>query len=105
MLKGLSFKVESGQTCGIVGRTGSGKSSLLLALFHLIDVEGGCIMLDGVDTSRVALDCLRKQVCTPRPLLLVEVLRYSCDPAARVAPQRSVSNTVTTGAQQSRDRS
>lgn len=41
---------------------GSGKSSLMLTLYRLIDVTGGCIMLDGVDTASIALDALRRQL-------------------------------------------
>ena len=40
VLRGLSFRIPSGTVCGVVGRTGSGKSSLLLALFNLIDIDG-----------------------------------------------------------------
>ena len=46
----------------MVGRTGSGKSSLLLALFDLIDITGGRVLLDDLDVSKVALDCLRQQI-------------------------------------------
>jgi ATP-binding cassette subfamily C (CFTR/MRP) protein 4 len=45
-----------------VGRTGSGKSSLMLTLFRLIDVTAGSILLGGLDTAAVALDALRRQV-------------------------------------------
>jgi ABC-type transport system involved in Fe-S cluster assembly fused permease/ATPase subunit len=45
-----------------VGRTGSGKSSLMLTLFRLIDVNAGSIFLDGVDTASIALDSLRRQL-------------------------------------------
>ena len=62
MLKGLTFSVAAGTVCGVVGRTGSGKSSLLLALFRLIDVDGGCVRLGGVDVARVPLPALRRQV-------------------------------------------
>ena len=41
---------------------GSGKSSLMLSLFRLIDINAGSILLDGVDTASIALDSLRKQL-------------------------------------------
>lgn len=59
---GLVLQIPSGSTCGIVGRTGSGKSSLMLVLFDLIDTVSGQVLLDGVDVSRVALDALRRQI-------------------------------------------
>lgn len=62
VLKGLSFTISSGATCGIVGRTGSGKSSLLLALFDMIDIVGGRVLLDGVDVATVSLQDLRSQM-------------------------------------------
>lgn len=58
----LSFDVQGGTSCGVVGRTGSGKSSLMLTLFRLIDVNLGTIYLDGVDTSKIGLDALRSQL-------------------------------------------
>jgi ABC-type oligopeptide transport system ATPase subunit len=45
----------------VVGRTGSGKSSLLLALYELIELTSGRVLLDGLDVSTIALSCLRQQ--------------------------------------------
>jgi hypothetical protein len=53
---------QGGVSCGVVGRTGSGKSSLMLTLFRLIPVTSGRIRLDGVDTSSLGLDALRRQI-------------------------------------------
>ena len=49
-------------SCGVVGRTGSGKSSLLLTLFRLIDVDRGRIIIDGIDIASLGLDALRQQL-------------------------------------------
>eukprot|EP00760_Papus_ankaliazontas_P009919 PhM_4_TR14158/c0_g1_i3/m.51459/K05673/ABCC4; ATP-binding cassette, subfamily C (CFTR/MRP), member 4 len=59
VLDGANFTIEAGQRVGVVGRTGSGKSSLIVALFRLREIEGGCIEIDGRDISQLGLDCLR----------------------------------------------
>ena len=47
VLENISFKVEKGKHVGIVGRTGSGKSSLFTAFYHLADVIDGQIGING----------------------------------------------------------
>jgi ABC-type multidrug transport system fused ATPase/permease subunit len=58
-LKGLSFDIPAGKRCGIVGRTGAGKSTLTSALFRLVEVESGNIYLDGQDLSKLGLSDVR----------------------------------------------
>lgn len=60
-LDGVTFCVQPGEKLGIVGRTGSGKSSLLLVLFRLLEPSSGRVLLDGVDTSQLALAELRSE--------------------------------------------
>lgn len=54
VLRSVHFSVGSGQKVGVVGRTGAGKSSLMLALFRLVEPVTGTIIIDGVDISRFA---------------------------------------------------
>lgn len=58
-LDGVTFCVQPGEKLGIVGRTGSGKSSLLLVLFRLLEPSSGRVLLDGVDISQLELAQLR----------------------------------------------
>ena len=59
VLKGISFIVTSGERIGIVGRTGAGKSSLMLSLFRIIEPAGGRILIDGIDITKIGLHTLR----------------------------------------------
>ncbi|EFJ47496.1 hypothetical protein VOLCADRAFT_30254, partial [Volvox carteri f. nagariensis] len=82
VLRDLSFSLPPGTSCGVVGRTGSGKSSLMLTLFRLIDVVGGRILLDGCDTATLGLDALRRQlaIIPQDPVLFSGTLRRNLDP-------------------------
>jgi ABC-type multidrug transport system fused ATPase/permease subunit len=62
VLDGVSFVVESRQKVGVVGRTGSGKSSLMLTLFRVLELERGSITIDGVDVARCGLKQLRQSI-------------------------------------------
>ncbi|KAJ6544500.1 P-loop containing nucleoside triphosphate hydrolase protein [Mycena capillaripes] len=81
VLHDISFHVKSGERVGIVGRTGSGKSSLTLSLLRCIPTEGS-IMYDGLETATVNLDALRSSITIiPQvPELLSGSLRSNLDP-------------------------
>ena len=53
VLKNVSFKIKKGQTVAIMGKTGSGKSTLMLLLTRLYDIESGEILLDGVNINQI----------------------------------------------------
>ncbi|PIL29335.1 ATP-binding cassette transporter [Ganoderma sinense ZZ0214-1] len=81
VLHNISFKIVSGERVGIVGRTGSGKSSLTLALLRCILTEGD-VCYDGLSTARINLDALRSSITIiPQvPELLSGTLRQNLDP-------------------------
>ncbi|KAG3121010.1 Multidrug resistance-associated protein 1 [Phytophthora idaei] len=59
----VSFSVQGGEKIGVVGRTGSGKSSLAMALFRVHALAKGRILVDGIDASLLTLNALRTNVC------------------------------------------
>ncbi|KZT67108.1 multidrug resistance-associated ABC transporter [Daedalea quercina L-15889] len=81
VLHEISFEVKSGERIGIVGRTGSGKSSLTLALLRCIITEGK-VYYDGLPTDSINLDALRSSITIiPQvPELLSGTLRQNLDP-------------------------
>ena len=58
-LSGVTFSVGAGETLGVVGRTGSGKSSLLAALFRMHPVSSGAVFIDDVNVMDVGVETLR----------------------------------------------
>lgn len=62
VLTDISFRIAAGRTLGVLGRTGSGKTTLTRLLFRLYDVTDGTIRLGGADICDVRLDSLRRQV-------------------------------------------
>jgi len=61
-LRGVSFSTTAGEKLGIVGRTGSGKSSLFQVLFRMVHSYQGAVLLDGVNLASVPLDVLRSRL-------------------------------------------
>jgi ATP-binding cassette, subfamily C (CFTR/MRP), member 4 len=61
-LDGVSFSIPAGARVGVVGRTGSGKSTIVQTLFRLLEAEEGSIFFDGVDISTVGLHKLRTSI-------------------------------------------
>jgi len=62
VLKNITFSVKVGQTIGIIGKTGSGKSTLVKLLPRLVDPTSGVILLDGKPLHQYALETLRKHI-------------------------------------------
>lgn len=62
VLNGVSLTIRSGEKIGICGRTGSGKSTLMMALFRLVELERGSVTIDGVDIGKVGLREFRSRL-------------------------------------------
>nr|XP_009932675.1 PREDICTED: multidrug resistance-associated protein 7 [Opisthocomus hoazin] len=84
-LDGVSFTIYPGEKVGIVGRTGSGKSTLFLALFRMLELKSGRILLDGVDSQLVGLEELRSRlaIIPQDPFLFSGSVRENLDPQGK----------------------
>ncbi|XP_065643860.1 multidrug resistance-associated protein 1 isoform X7 [Hydra vulgaris] len=82
VLSNISFKVEPSEKVGIVGRTGSGKSSIANALFRTIEACVGSIKIDNIDISTIGLNDLRSRmsIIPQNPVLFSGTIRFNIDP-------------------------
>ncbi|KAH8916676.1 hypothetical protein BT69DRAFT_1339938 [Atractiella rhizophila] len=62
VLKGINASIGAKEKVGVVGRTGSGKSSLTFALLRCVEPMGGRIVIDGIDITSIGTEDLRKQI-------------------------------------------
>ncbi|KAL9237378.1 hypothetical protein vseg_011933 [Gypsophila vaccaria] len=81
VLQGVSCTFEGGDKIGIVGRTGSGKTTLIGALFRLVEPVGGKIVADGIDISSIGLHDLRScfGIIPQDPTLFNGTVRFNLD--------------------------
>uniref|UniRef100_A0A804RDZ8 ABC transporter C family member 4 n=2 Tax=Zea mays TaxID=4577 RepID=A0A804RDZ8_MAIZE len=85
ILKGITVSIKGGEKVGVVGRTGSGKSTLVQALFRIVEPADGHIIIDGVNICTLGLRDLRSRfgVIPQEPVLFEGTVRSNIDPAGR----------------------
>ncbi|XP_031754293.1 ATP-binding cassette sub-family C member 9 isoform X4 [Xenopus tropicalis] len=90
VLKHLKAYIKPGQKVGICGRTGSGKSSLSLAFFRMVDIFDGKIVIDGIDISKLPLNTLRSRlsIILQDPILFSGSIRFNLDPECKCSDER-----------------
>ncbi|TKW03487.1 hypothetical protein SEVIR_7G027800v4 [Setaria viridis] len=85
ILKGITVSIKNGEKIGVVGRTGSGKSTLVQALFRIVEPAEGRIIIDGVDICTLGLHDLRSRfgVIPQEPVLFEGTVRSNIDPTGQ----------------------
>ncbi|KAL6910741.1 multidrug resistance-related protein [Trichoderma evansii] len=82
VLRNISFTIRPGEKLGLVGRSGSGKSSLIQALFRMANTPNGEILLDGQDITKIPKPLIRQKLSclTQDPFLFTNTIRFNADP-------------------------
>eukprot|EP00271_Cylindrocystis_brebissonii_P011052 TRINITY_DN2775_c0_g2_i1.p1 TRINITY_DN2775_c0_g2~~TRINITY_DN2775_c0_g2_i1.p1 ORF type:complete len:1462 (+),score=304.89 TRINITY_DN2775_c0_g2_i1:622-5007(+) len=90
VLDGLSCVIAGGSKVGVVGRTGSGKSTLVLALFRIVEPAGGRIIIDRCDIATLGLRDLRQHlgIIPQEPTLFQGTVRGNLDPLDEYTDER-----------------
>ncbi|XP_071925966.1 putative ABC transporter C family member 15 [Coffea arabica] len=89
VLKGITCTFPAGKKIGIVGRTGSGKSTLIQALFRVVEPSDGQILIDGLDICKIGLVDLRSKlsIIPQDPILFQGTVRNNIDPSQLCSDQ------------------
>ena len=86
------MEINPKEKIGVVGRTGSGKSTLCLCLFRLLEADKGKINIDDIDISSIGLEMLRKNltIIPQEPTLIEGTLRENVDPTENYSDEKII---------------
>ncbi|XP_039061868.1 ABC transporter C family member 4-like isoform X1 [Hibiscus syriacus] len=89
VLKGITLSINGGEKIGVVGRTGSGKSTLIQVFFRLVEPTGGKIIIDGIDICMLGLHNLRSRfgIIPQEPVLFEGTVRSNIDPVGQYSDE------------------
>ena len=90
ILKDINYCFNGGEKIGILGRTGSGKSSILLSIARIIEPESGIITIDGINIQKINLDFLREHlsIVPQDPFIFEGTLRDNIDPLKKYPDEK-----------------
>ncbi|XP_022758002.1 ABC transporter C family member 14-like isoform X2 [Durio zibethinus] len=89
VVKGITLSINGGEKIGVVGRTGSGKSTLIQVFFRLVEPTGGRIIIDGIDICMLGLHDLRSRfgIIPQEPVLFEGTVRSNIDPIGQFSDE------------------